>query len=133
MMNYEFSAHCHSNITARHKTTLEFTKDSELSEKGDCIIGIKADFELEELKRFMNFDRIRIKITATELTGLTEEITAVPNPDFSSNYELVIRKTDFTSKRTFAVKADKAAADMNREFADALKSNGRIRIHIENI
>ncbi|HIP58595.1 MAG TPA: DUF371 domain-containing protein, partial [Archaeoglobus profundus] len=29
----------HPNITAKHRTTLEITKDEELSIRGDCIIG----------------------------------------------------------------------------------------------
>ena len=33
----------HPNIRATHKTTLEVTKEKELSPRGDCIIGICAD------------------------------------------------------------------------------------------
>lgn len=142
-MRYEFSAYGHTNITALHATTLELTKDPELSTKGDCIIAVKADFELERLRRFLSCKKIRIIIRITGLktagltneitaSGLTEEITAIPNPGFSSSHELVIRKTDFCSERTFAVKADKAAKDIDRRIACALKNTDcRIKATIE--
>lgn len=33
----------HRNITAKHRTTLEITKDEEITRKADCIIGVRAD------------------------------------------------------------------------------------------
>ncbi len=41
---YKFSCYGHPNIKATHVKTLEITKDDGLSERGDCIIGIKADW-----------------------------------------------------------------------------------------
>ena len=49
-MEYSFNCYGHENITARHKTTLEFTKDEDLSLKGDCIVGVKAGFQLNKIK-----------------------------------------------------------------------------------
>ena len=45
-MIYKFNAYGHPNILGTHKTTFEFTKDNELTLNGDCIVGVKADFEL---------------------------------------------------------------------------------------
>lgn len=143
-MRYEFSAHGHPNISALHATTLEFTKDAELSAKGDCIIAVKADFNPDELKRFLSCKKIRIIIRISGLktaglteekatAGLTETITATPNPGFCSDHELVIRKTGFCSERTFAINADKAAKDIGRRTAAALKNTGcRIKAAIES-
>ncbi|MBI2142524.1 DUF371 domain-containing protein, partial [Candidatus Woesearchaeota archaeon] len=113
----------------------------EVSRKGDCIIAVKSDFELEELRNFLSCKKIRIKIIIAGLktagltqerttAGLTEELTAFPNPGFSSNHEFVIRKTDFCSERTFAIKADKAAKDIDRRFSAALKNGSRINVSI---
>ncbi|MEM3427878.1 MAG: DUF371 domain-containing protein, partial [Nitrososphaerales archaeon] len=33
----------HRNICATHKTTLEITKSTHLTHRGDCIIGVGAD------------------------------------------------------------------------------------------
>ncbi|MBI3051298.1 DUF371 domain-containing protein [Candidatus Woesearchaeota archaeon] len=127
-MNYEFSAYGHPNITARHRTTLEFTKDREATANGDCIVGVKADFELPELKKFLSCGRIRIGIS---VAGMTEEITATPNPGFSSSHEMVIRKTEFASARTFAVRADKSSCEISRSMAAALKAEeAEIRVNV---
>ena len=52
-MDYSFFAYGHKNILATHKTTIEFTKDRELSLRGNCILGVNADFNLIELKKSM--------------------------------------------------------------------------------
>ena len=50
-MEYSFTCYGHENIKAKHKTTLEFTKDTEMGLKGDCIVGVNADFSLDKLKK----------------------------------------------------------------------------------
>ena len=52
-MRYSFTCYGHENIASKHKTTLEFTKDKELGLEGDCIVGVKADFSLLQLKKFI--------------------------------------------------------------------------------
>ena len=52
-MIYKFSAYGHENILGTNKKTFEFTKDRDLSLKGDCIVGVNADFDLEKLKEFI--------------------------------------------------------------------------------
>ncbi len=128
-MKYEFSSYGHPNLLSTHKTTLEFTKDSELTKRGDCIVGVNADFELKELKKFTNCSKVRITITSG---GITEIVTAIPNKDFSSNHEIVIRKSEFYSERTFAIRADKAASDLNRDLI-RLMVNAKASILIEEI
>ena len=114
-MQYKFNAYGHPNILAAHKTTLEFTKDSELSLKGDCIVGIKADFDLGKIKNLIGKckdKKIKI-IIETEDKKFKETIEAELNPDFSDDSEIVIRKTDFASQRTLAIRANKAAFELN--------------------
>ncbi|HIG98004.1 TPA: DUF371 domain-containing protein, partial [Candidatus Woesearchaeota archaeon] len=45
-MKYIFTAHGHPNILATHRTTLEITKDSELTTRGNCVVAVAADFSL---------------------------------------------------------------------------------------
>ena len=52
---------------------------------------------------------------------IIEEVNAEINPNFSSENEMVIRKSDFLDGRTFAIKADKAACDLNRYLVKYLK------------
>ncbi len=110
-MQYKFKAYGHQNITAKHKTTLEFTKDKNLTLKGDCIIGVKADFSLSSIKKFiksLKSNKIKI-IIELENKKIKETINAEINPYFNSDREMVIRKSNFKDKRTFAIRADKAA------------------------
>ena len=136
-MIYKFNAYGHPNILGTHKTTLEFTKDEELSLNGDCIVGVKADFELTKLKKFiarLKNKKITLTIeTISKSKKIQETIFAEINPNFNSDKELVIRKTDFVSERTFAIKANKAAFDLNRDLIISLKDkNSKISVILEN-
>jgi len=126
-MQYTFSIYGHENILSTHKKTFEFTKESELTKNGDCIVGVKADFELEKLKPFLKFDKVKITI---EAGGIKEEIIAIPNKSFDDSHELVVRIGDFDSKRTFAVRADKASSDLSRKLVDEIrKGRGEVTIY----
>ena len=123
---YKFEAYGHENITARNKTTLEFTKDRDVTLKGDCIIGVKADFSLQSIKNFikdLKNKKIKIIIKANDFT---EEINAEINSGFNSDKDMVIRKSDFKDGRTFAVRADKAAADLKRGFVGHLSAGNSL-------
>ena len=130
-----FNACGHRNVLSTHRATLEFTKDKGLTLKGDCIVGVNADFDLQELKKITKKDNKseRIKITIKvkkENKTLQDTVTAEPNPSFSSKTEMVIRKTGFISDRTFAINADKAAADIKREIIGELKKGEKTKAKI---
>lgn len=138
-MFYKFLAFGHPNILATHKTTLEFTKDNEISLRGDCIVGVKADFDLNKIKKFfkkIKNEKIIIRIQTTSTNNhkkIQETILAQINPKFDSNDEFVIRKTNFVSERTFAIKSNKAAFDLNRQVINFLKEKrNKISVIIEN-
>ena len=132
-MLYKFNAYGHPNILGTHKTTLEFTKDCELSLKGNCIVGVKADFDLNKIKKFIEKSK-NIKVTITlKIEDIQEKITAELNPNFNSSKEFVVRKTDFVSERTFAIKANKAAFDLDRDLINHLKEKkNKIIVIIQN-
>ena len=136
-MKYQFHACGHPNILGTHKTTLEFTKDNELSLKGDCIVGVKADFELKKIKQFIKNSRnkkISITIKTISTTKkIKDMISAELNLNFDDDKEFIIRKTDFASERTFAKKANKAAFELNRNLIDYLKEKkSKISVIIQN-
>jgi hypothetical protein len=119
----------HTNISATHNTTIEFTKDSDLSIKGDCILGVKADFDMSELCELVRkYSKLKISIKVGEFTDI---ITAKSNSGFCDKNEIVIRKTDFASSRTLAINADKAAIDISRDLVRILQnpdSSGLVEI-----
>ncbi|MEK6949916.1 MAG: DUF371 domain-containing protein [Nanoarchaeota archaeon] len=145
-MGYSFNCYGHENITARHKTTFEFTKDEGLSLNGDCIIGVRADFSPDKIKQFVkslgNNKKITISIepldyndedsnnkTIIKQKKNIEKINCEINPDFNSGGEMVIRKGDFISERTLAVKADKAAFELDRGLIKFLQQpSSRIKV-----
>ncbi len=112
-MSYSFTAYSHPNITGAHKTTLEFTKDEDISKNADCIIGVNADFDLNKLIEIVKNNK-KIKVTI-KAGSLIEEVICEANTEFSDEKEIVIRKTEFISKRTFGINADKASCDLNRK------------------
>ena len=147
-MGYSFNCYGHRNITAKHKTTFEFTKDEGLSLKGDCIIGVRSDFSLPSLKRFIKSLGGNKKITITietinnisndknktnkDYKRFIEKINCEINPDFNSDNEMVIRKGDFISERTFAIRADKAACEISMDLANFLAGkNSRISVSLD--
>jgi len=141
-MKYSFTCYGHENITAKHKTTLEFTKDKELGLEGDCIVGVKADFSLLQLKKFIKSIKNNNKITITIQTmtnnneknnnKIIEKINAEINKSFNSDKDMVIRKSDFIDERTLAIKADKAAFELNKDLIKSIsKSRQKITVSFD--
>ena len=68
------------------------------------------------------------------LDKIKETVKAELNPGFNSNKEFIIRKTDFVSERTFAIRADKAASGLRKQLIDSLKDkNSKISIILNKI
>ncbi|MBU0979573.1 MAG: DUF371 domain-containing protein [Nanoarchaeota archaeon] len=102
-----FSFYGHPNIKADHKTTLEITKDADVTERGDCIIGVKADIDTSLLRGLTGKRELVLKVN-----GMEDRIEFEANPGFNDAEELVIRKSDFLCNRTLGINADKAACDL---------------------
>ncbi|MBI2549796.1 DUF371 domain-containing protein [Candidatus Woesearchaeota archaeon] len=123
-MKYTFTAYGHPNILATHKTTLEITKDTQLTEKGNCIVAVWADFSLLRIKEVIGSCSSNDKILLTiAVAGIKEEIIAVVNKNFGSDKEIVLRKGSFASERTLGIHANKAAAGLSRELVEKLKNS----------
>lgn len=119
MHSYSFTARGHPNIKATHKTTLEFTKDKEVTPKGDCIVGVDADYDLFEIKQFIAPANKKVKIIL-EVGGVVEELEGKINPNFEDDKEIVLRKTGFLSKRTLLVHSTKSAQSLKRKMVNKL-------------
>ncbi len=130
-MSYSFSCYGHQNITSRHKNSLEFTKDSDVTLKGDCVIGVNVDFDLKVLKEFIkkNKDKkVRMKITAN---SISDEVLFDLNPEFDDEREIVIRKSSFLSLRTLGINSDKGADDLEKNLKKALSQNQKVYVTID--
>jgi hypothetical protein len=136
MLVEKIKARGHRNVTARHKTTFEFTKETHLTPRGDCIIAVSVDRSLPELsERFREALQREGAVLEIVLhcSGLTEKIIACGSPDLILKHptDLVVRKSTFICDRTLAVKADKAAIDFNREFVGRLRYGGEVLIELK--
>jgi hypothetical protein len=122
-----FIARGHPNITAKHSMTFEITKDDKLTKRGDCVIAVGATKGLPDLSsEFRNLcrrdeSRITIELGAA---GIIESIEGRGSSQFtlSHSHEIVGRKSTYISDRTFMIRANKSARDINREIICALKS-----------
>lgn len=124
----QFKAYGHENLLGTHYNTFEFTKDKNLTKRGDCIIGVNSNYDLKELKKLKG----NVKITIS-VENLSDEIFCEVNNNFEDNTELVIRKSNFKDIRTFAINATKAAKDINRELIEKLKNpKAELNIIIES-
>jgi hypothetical protein len=117
----------HANILVTHKATLEFTKDTHLSKKGDCIIAVAADKALADLSPEFKagLQKPNAKLTILiEADGISVQVQASGTQQLSLAHptDAVIRKSDYVCSRTLAVRADKAAIDLPRALVEKLKN-----------
>lgn len=116
----------HPNIKATHPTTLEVTKDRDLTPRGDCIIGVEADksaFDLsEDFKKCLTRDDT-ILLAVIKVNELQDHVIALGDPRLilSDRNKIIIRKSSFIEPATIGVKANKAARDIRRDIVNYLK------------
>jgi len=129
-MNLKIVSSGHLNLSATHKTTLEWTTEDFLNKTGHCIVGIKADKSFADLpKQFKELLKQgkELKITL-ECGGFKDVVTGYGDPrlTFIDPHCMIIRKSDYVCGRTLAVCADKAAADLNRNLIEEMKKGGQL-------
>jgi len=117
----------HRNVKATHKTTLEITKERELSIRGDCIVAVSSNKGLSDLKpEFRDFLR-RENATLTiviDAGGVADVVRAFGSPELILSHptDMVVRKSGYVCSRTLAIKADKAACDLSRALVKRLQN-----------
>ncbi|MCD6372940.1 MAG: DUF371 domain-containing protein [Thermococcus sp.] len=124
----------HENVKATHRSTLEFTKEDYLTPRGDCILCIEADKGINDLsEEFKAALRAGKKLLVRIKVGdLVDEVVAKGSPGLILDHELsmVIRKSDYIDARTLAIRANKAAKDIDRRIVELLR-NPETRAEIE--
>ncbi len=126
-MIFEIIAFGHPNITARHRTTFEVTKDPEISKRADCIIGVNADRSISEIPEeaknaIKKGSRVRIELYLPDY-GLRDEVFGFGDQrmTFLHERDMVIRKSRFVCGRTLLISASKSAFEINRDIIEPLK------------
>ena len=132
-MKFEIEFSGHENIRANHKKTIEITKESHLTPRGDCIIGVNAKSGCADLP-----DKLKIKLKnpdskVTLSIKVGDEYFVVegkghPELILSDSDDIVIRKSDFICPRTLAIKCDKASNSLPRSMVRQLQDPKTIGI-----
>ncbi len=131
MRSVRFRAAGHENIVGKHETTLEITRESDLTKRGTCVIGVRAsqalrdlDDEIKDLARKRE-TRICLKMT---IHGQVEEVEGRGDPGltYTDKTSMVVRKSAYLCGRTVFVNADKAASDLDRDFVQKLRDSSAI-------
>jgi len=117
----------HNSIQATHKSTLEITKEAELSERGNCIIAVSADKAITDLnsqfKKSLRKENAKITIMI-EVGDVVEVVNALGSTGLILTHptDMVVRKSNYICNRTLAIQADKAACDLSRKLMEKLEN-----------
>jgi len=118
----------HENILATNKNTFEITKEAYLTKRGDCIIAVAADKNgkdlSEEFRKILKKSSNKLAIVI-QAGGQKEIVEAWGDPRLAFNHstDLVVRKSSYVCDRTMAIKANKAAKNLSRQFVVKLKNS----------
>jgi hypothetical protein len=119
-------AYGHRNVTGRHRTTIEITRDREITKRADCIVGVNAEKGIrdlsDEFKALARRPEAIIEVTL-KVDDLVERITGRGHPDLSFIHEtdIVIRKSVFICGRTLMIGASKSSLGLNPRITEKLK------------
>jgi len=120
----------HPNITGSHRSTLEVTRDAEMSKTADCIIAVGADKGAASLSE--PFRRAAARddafITCTiEAGGARDTVTGWGSRDLTFTVEdsMVFRVSSYVCGRTVMVNSDKPAVRLDRRLIDALAKGNK--------
>ena len=129
-----FTARGHRNIRATHRTTLEITKEADLTPRGDCIVAVGSEKGAADLNREL-VEALKRGAEATltiEAGGVTETVRGRGDPRITLTHptDIVVRKSLYVDSRTLMVEADKSALDLDRRLVEALRRGLPCRITV---
>lgn len=120
----------HSNIRSTHPTTIAFTRDKDVTVRGDCFVAVDCDWSVDA--GFLEKIRAAKKIIVTIKCGCyTDTIVGHGHPELTlSGKDLVIRKSEWVDSRTLMLGADKSAKDLSKEMVQCLKTSVPVEIRV---
>jgi len=125
----------HPNVKAIHQSTLEVTKETFLTPRGDCIIGVSADKAAadlnDRLKSILKNDESLV-LVVIRVENLFTSVVARGSRDLllTSETSMVIRRSTYVDDRTIAIRSDKAAIDLPRRITRKLRGESPLELTI---
>jgi len=120
----------HPLVRALHPSTMELTKERELTQRGDCVVGVSADKAACDLRPAVK-EALRTAGASVTFTlragGENFVFTARGSRGLllEDRRDVVIRRSQFISPRTLAIHSEAAARDIPRELVDRLREGER--------
>ena len=125
ILEEEFVAKGHPNITARHRTTLEITKENFLTKRGDCIIAVSSEKSVKDLRPEIkeNIRRGWFTALSIEAEGESDYVIGVGDPRLrlEDPVRIIVRRSSFIDEKTLMIRSNKSARDINRELVNKIK------------
>lgn len=116
----------HPEIRATHWSTFEITRDTYLTHRGTCIIGVSADKAVADLRsEVKQYLRKGYPVLLILRAGPhTDYVLAWGHPHLTlqDRRSLVVRKSMYVDDRTLCVCATKAARDLRRDLVKVLRN-----------
>jgi 16S rRNA (cytidine1402-2'-O)-methyltransferase len=110
-----FLAHGHPRISGSHTKTVELTRDTEVTGRATCVVGVRSEHDDDELMKL----RGDVEVTLGA-GGITDSFTATISPFFLGDDALVFRRGPGLRGRTLAYDASKAATEIDRDLVRAM-------------
>ena len=138
MILEEIYAFGHNNILCTHNTTIEITKEKNLTKKGNCILAVNSTKacsdlnqnlknQLKQGKKFKIVIKVRDQIDYFYGYGHSD-LTLLDKRD------MVFRKSNFICDRTVLINCTKSANELNRKLIKYLKNKDeKLSISIEKL
>lgn len=131
-LNYRWCilAQGHKKIKGTHRTTIELTRATHLTSRGDCIIGVACergckDFPETIRKAIIGGKKIKVTLQVEEekdfFYGWGDARMKLSDPE-----DIVFRKSEFICPRTALIRCTKAAYELSPSLKIKLKNPNRI-------
>lgn len=137
-MEFKIKSKGHKNVSSKHKSTFEITKDVEIGPTADCIIGVDMDDSMldfpQEFKDKIANSNTKI-IVLLDTPNAHDEIVGFGHEDLTLTHptDIVCRKSDFVCSRTLMINSSKAARDLDSDLINDLKNEEIMEVTIKII
>ena len=125
----QITAQGHKNILCTHKSTIELTKEKQMTKRGTCILGVNStkacyDLNLELRNKIKSGAKVKVEI---KIDDCSESFTGCGNESLTLKDEkdMVFRKSDYICDRTVLIKCSKAAFELDQYLIEKLKKPGK--------
>lgn len=137
-MEFKIKSKGHKNVSSKHKSTFEITKDVEIGPTADCIIGVDMDDSMldfpQEFKDKIANSNTKI-LVLLDTPNAHDEIVGFGHEDLTLTHptDIVCRKSDFVCSRTLMINSSKVARDLDSVLINDLKNEEVMEVTIKII